>query len=108
VAVDDDELAGFVACGPSRDPDPEPGVGEVQSFFVAADRWRRGVGRALMAAALADLRERGYTAATLWSFDANERANSFYESEGFERDGSTRTEEAWAHVLEVRYRRTLP
>ena len=83
-------------------------MGEVRSFFVAAGRWRRGVGRDLMAAALAALVEQGYEAATVWSFDANERANAFYEAHGFERDGATRTEEVWAHIPEVRYRRPLP
>jgi ribosomal protein S18 acetylase RimI-like enzyme len=107
VADDEGGLAGFVACGVSRDPDPEPGVGEVQSFFVAAGRWRRGIGNELMAAALADLRERGYAAATVWSFADNERANAFYERHSFERDGATRTEEVWANLAEVRYRRTL-
>jgi ribosomal protein S18 acetylase RimI-like enzyme len=108
VAEEDGEPAGFVACGPSRDPDPEPGVGEVQSFFVAAGRWRRGVGRQLMAAGLATLEKEGYAAATVWSFEANDRANAFYEAHGFERDGATRTEEGWAHIEEVRYRRPLP
>ena len=107
VAVVDDQLAGFVACGASRDPSPEPGVGEFQSFFVAEGHWRRGIGRGLMAAALADLRERGYAAANVWSFDANERANAFYEMHGFARDGAERTEEHWAHIPEVRYRRPL-
>jgi GNAT superfamily N-acetyltransferase len=107
VADDDGGLAGFTACGVSRDPDAVPEVGEVWSFFVAADRWRAGVGRALMAAALDDLRLRGYAEATVWSFDANERANAFYEAQGFARDGATRTEEVWANLLEVRYRRVL-
>jgi GNAT superfamily N-acetyltransferase len=107
VADDDGELAGFVGCGISRDADAVPEVGEVWSFFVAADRWRAGVGRALMAAALEDLRLRGHADATVWSFDANERANAFYEAQGFARDGATRTEEVWAHLLEVRYRRAL-
>jgi ribosomal protein S18 acetylase RimI-like enzyme len=108
VAERDGELAGFVRCGPSRDPDPEPGAGEVQSFFVGAGRWRGGIGRELMRAALADLVERGYGAATVWSFADNERANAFYEAHGFVRDGLTRTEETWAHIPEVRYRRALP
>jgi GNAT superfamily N-acetyltransferase len=108
VAELDGELAGFVRCGPSRDPDPEPGAGEVQSFFVAAGRWGHGIGRELMRAALGELVERGYRAATVWSFDANERANVFYEAHGFTRDGITRTEDAWGHIPEVRYRRALP
>jgi ribosomal protein S18 acetylase RimI-like enzyme len=104
----EDGLAGYTGCGVSRDPDARPDVGEIWSFFVAADGWRRGTGRALMAAALADLAGHGYAEATVWSFDANARANAFYEAHGFERDGTTRTEEAWAHIPEVRYRRPLP
>jgi ribosomal protein S18 acetylase RimI-like enzyme len=108
VAVVGGELAGFTGCGTSRDPDPDPGAGEVRSLFVGPAGWRRGTGSALLLAAVADLTGRGYRAATLWSFAANDRANAFYESHGFERDGATRTEEVWAHIEEVRYRRTLP
>jgi GNAT superfamily N-acetyltransferase len=104
----DAELAGFTACGPSRDLDAGPDVGELRTFFVAAGRWRQGVGSRLMAAALEFLRERPYAAATVWSFAANERANAFYERNGFALDGGERTEEAWAHILEMRYRRALP
>ena len=107
VAEADGELAGFTACGASRDPDAPEWVGEVQTLFVAAGRWRAGLGHALMAVALADLAERGYAEATVWSFAANERANPFYESEGFEPDGAERTEETWAQIPEVRYRRAL-
>ena len=60
-----------------------------------------------MAAALHSLRERGCTEATVWSFAANERANSFYERSGFTRDGAEKTEEVWANLIEVRYRRGL-
>ena len=107
MAEDEGELVGFSACGESRDEDAEGSVGEVRSLFVAAGHWRMGVGRTLMAAALDSLRERGCTEATVWSFAANERANAFYEQEGFTRDGAEKTEEAWAHLLEVRYRRSL-
>jgi ribosomal protein S18 acetylase RimI-like enzyme len=108
LVADDGGLVGFTACGTSRDPDVGREVGEIWSLFVAAGRWRRGTGRALMTAALADLAERGYEQATVWSFDANARANAFYERHGFTRDGSERREEVWANILEVRYRRTLP
>ena len=82
-------------------------MGEVRSFFVAAGRWREGVGRELMPAVLDSLRERGFTEATVWSFAANDRANAFYEAQGFVRDGAEKTEEAWANIREVRYRRSL-
>jgi GNAT superfamily N-acetyltransferase len=108
VADEDGELLGFTACGVSRDADAGAESGEIGTFFVAAGRWRRGVGRALMAAALNDLAARGYAEATVWSFAANDRANAFYESHGFTRDGAERREEDWANIPEVRYRRALP
>jgi GNAT superfamily N-acetyltransferase len=107
VADEDGELLGLTACGESRDPDAGDDVGEVRTLFVAAGGWRRGVGRALMTAALDDLRARGYSEATVWSFADNERANRFYEASGFTRDGAERTEEVWAHITEFRYRRGL-
>jgi GNAT superfamily N-acetyltransferase len=105
---DEGGLLGLTACGASRDPDAGTATGEIRTFFVAAGRWRQGVGRALMAAALADLAARGHRDATVWSFAANDRANSFYEAQGFTRDGAERTEEVWAHLPELRYRRPLP
>jgi ribosomal protein S18 acetylase RimI-like enzyme len=107
VADDDGRLLGYVGCGANRDPDPPPHVGEVRSMFVASTAWRGGVGRALMDAALDDLRERGYTEAVVWSFADNDRANGFYERMGFTRDGEERSNEAWAHIPEARYRRAL-
>jgi GNAT superfamily N-acetyltransferase len=102
------ELRAHTTFGTSRDADAAASVGEVRSFFVSPAAWRQGLGTALMARALAGLAERGFEAATLWSFEANARANGFYERQGFERDGTVRTEEIWGHVPEVRYRRTLP
>lgn len=107
LVADDGDLAGFTTCGISRDSDVGREIGEIWSFFVAVGRWRDGIGGALMKAALGDLRERGYLEATVWSFDANERANAFYEAHGFGRDGGERREQVWADALEVRYRRRL-
>jgi GNAT superfamily N-acetyltransferase len=104
---EDGELLGFSTCGESRDEDADESVGEVRSFFVAAGRWRRGVGRALMSAVLDSLRERGCAEATVWSFAGNERANAFYQASGFARDGAEKAEEVWAGLREVRFRRTL-
>jgi ribosomal protein S18 acetylase RimI-like enzyme len=107
MAEENGQALGYCTSGESRDPDVSPEVGEVRTLFVAPAAWRQGAGSALMAAALDDLRERGYSVATVWSFADNERANAFYESRGFERDGAKRTEEEWADALEVRYRRSL-
>ena len=107
LAEDGREMLGFTVCGESRDPDASADVGEVRMMFTDAGGWGRGVGSALMAAALDDLRERGCSEATVWSFADNERANRFYERHGFARDGTERTEEAWARIPEIRYRRSL-
>jgi GNAT superfamily N-acetyltransferase len=104
---DGGELLGFTTCGESRDADADDSTGEVRTLFVAPSAWRHGVGRALMAAGLDDLRAGGYSEATVWSFAANERANAFYERQGFTHDGAERAEEVWAHLPEVRYRRAL-
>jgi GNAT superfamily N-acetyltransferase len=107
LAEEGDELLGFSASGESRDDDADPSVGEIRSFFVTTGRWGRGIGRELMATVLDSLRERGCTEATVWSFAVNERANAFYERAGFTRDGAEKTEAAWAHLPEVRFRRSL-
>ena len=79
----------------------------MRTLFVVPSRWRAGVGRALLSSGLDELRTLGYSEATVWSFADNARANALYEANGFERDGAERTEEAWAHILEIRYRRRL-
>jgi len=107
IAEDDGEVVGYAGCGTCRDDDTGPEVGEVRSLFVASTSWRGGVGKALMAAALDDLRERGYTEAIVWSFAANDRANAFYEAQGFTRDGAERTEDRFADIPSMRYRRSL-
>jgi GNAT superfamily N-acetyltransferase len=107
MAEDDGRVVGYVGCGSSRDEDTGDEVGEVRSLFVSPSHWRAGVGRALMRAALDDLRERGYSIAGVWSFSANDRANRFYESCGFTPDGAKRTEERFAGIASIRYRRTL-
>jgi GNAT superfamily N-acetyltransferase len=105
LAEEDCAALGYTAFGSSRDGDAPPDVGEVWTFFVRPSAWRRGVGSALMSRALADLAGLGHHHATVWSFADNARANRFYEHHGFERDGEERREDAWARILEVRYRR---
>jgi GNAT superfamily N-acetyltransferase len=108
VAERDGELVGLTTFGTSRDPGAPAAVAEVRSFYVAPSTWRRGVGAELMSRSFAGLQEMGFAVVTLWSFATNERANAFYEAQGFTRDGAQRREEVWANLLEVRYRRALP
>jgi GNAT superfamily N-acetyltransferase len=107
VAEDGGEVVGYVGCGASRDEDIGDEAGEVRSLFVASSSWRGGVGKALVAGARAVQRGRGYSRAIVWSFSANDRANRFYEAQGFERDGAERTEDRFGDIPSVRYRRSL-
>jgi ribosomal protein S18 acetylase RimI-like enzyme len=61
----------------------------------------------LITRALEELASNRFEQATVWSFASNQRANAFYEGQGFRRDGSVRTQAVWADVLQVRYRRPL-
>lgn len=101
------ELIGWVSFGENRDADAAADVGELRALFVAPRAWGRGAGSALVNGVISGLRELGYADATLWSFDANERANAFYERHGFSRDGAEQRRDVFAGALEVRYRRTL-
>jgi GNAT superfamily N-acetyltransferase len=102
-----EDLAGWITYGSNRDPDAGQSTAEVRSLFVHPDHWRSGVGTALMNQALAELAETGYEEASLWSFDVNDRANGFYERQGFRRDGAGQRRDFSAGALEVRYRRPL-
>jgi ribosomal protein S18 acetylase RimI-like enzyme len=61
-----------------------PAGGEIASLYVHPDCQGRGLGGALLEAALAELPG----VVTLWVFTANERARSFYARHGFEPDGA--------------------
>jgi GNAT superfamily N-acetyltransferase len=50
VAVDGEDLVGWVAGGPAHEDDLGPGAYEVRACYVDPARWRTGVGRWLMAA----------------------------------------------------------
>lgn len=106
VAEVDGEVAGFVAIGPAHDRDVGPAVGEVYAIYVEPRFWGGGVGRALFAKAVAELRAQGFAAAVLWVLASNERARHFYEVAGWRTDGAAKTETrpGGVELNEVRYR----
>jgi len=102
VAEEDGTVTGFASVGPSRD---EGGVGELYAIYVDPESWSRGVGRALLEQAEAELRAT-YREATLWVLEENPRARTFYEANGWAVDGARKAEERWGvHAPEVRYRK---
>jgi ribosomal protein S18 acetylase RimI-like enzyme len=85
VAVEEMRVVGFCAAS----------GGEIGALYVDPAVWRRGVGSALLAETLAELRRRGVPAVELWVFRDNQGAVAFYERHGFVLDGAEQGHE-WA------------
>jgi GNAT superfamily N-acetyltransferase len=108
VAVENGVISGFATMGPSRDSDI-PDAGEVYAIYVDPDSWGLGVGRLLMTTARSHLERMGFSRALLWVLDGNDRAQRFYDTDGWVPDGVRREEERWGVMSrEARFRRPLP
>jgi ribosomal protein S18 acetylase RimI-like enzyme len=102
VCEDGGRVVGFASTGPSRDEDE---IGELYAIYVDPGAWSTGAGRALMAAAEAQLASE-YDAALLWVLEDNPRARGFYERAGWAPDGVRKAEERFGvRAPEVRYRK---
>lgn len=109
VARDPDHgVVGFASCGPSRVSDrlhvgPLAAIaGEVFTLYVRTDFQNRGLGRALLGAAFAELRERDFSGAFLWVLTQSP-SRFFYERMGGVR-AAERRERLWgAEVDETAY-----
>jgi GNAT superfamily N-acetyltransferase len=105
VAERDDQLVGLVFWGLSEDGDAAPGTAEVLAVYLDPEAVGQGIGRALFAAAVADIESRGHDVATLWVLADNARARRFYEAAGWRPDGTTKVERRpGGDLREVRYR----
>ena len=103
----DGEVVGFASTGPSRDPD-DADAGEVYAIYVRPDLYGRGIGARLLDHAVADLSDRGYPRALLWTLETNRAAQRFYERVGWRCDGATKVDQLEEFELkEVRYRLAL-
>jgi GNAT superfamily N-acetyltransferase len=103
------QAVGLAITGPSRDEDGDAATGEVYAIYLDPGVIGRGVGRALFAAAVADLVSRGFERAILWVLSDNMRARRFYEAAGWRPDGATKRDVRDGGTLDgTRYRRELP
>jgi GNAT superfamily N-acetyltransferase len=82
---------------PAREADAGSDLAEIPAFYVAPDAWRRGVGSALMARALAEMAAAGFAHAVVWVLEGNNPAISFYEATGWRLDGGR---EQWTPQVE--------
>lgn len=82
-------VVGFVAAGPSTDPDATA-AGEIWDLWVAADVRSQGVGGELLQVALDHLAVR-HQVALVWVLATNTRGRTFYARAGAVRDGMIRT-----------------
>jgi len=102
VAVNEGRVVGIATAGDTRDDDHDGG--ELLMINCVADAWGTGAGQQLLDEAVAYLRARSFSHATLWVLDSNARARRFYERNGWEPDGATKTDDRDGFVLdEVRY-----
>ncbi len=77
LAEDDDAVVGLVTGSPDH----------LDEVMVLPDRFRRGIGTALLAHAEQAAREHGSRSLTLWTYPGNARARSLYEARGWVPDG---------------------
>lgn len=101
VAVVDTAVAGCVAWG-AGEAEREA---EVFGPFVDPVRWRRGVGRALVAVAMRRARLAGFERVALWLPAADPRARRFAARLGFAAGAPRRAVDG---VAEIRYAAVLP
>jgi len=80
VAEVDGEAVGYISCRPDR----ESGIGWIANFAVLPAHQKRGLGRALMDAALDYLRQQGMEYVKIEALEQNEIAPRFYSKLGFQ------------------------
>lgn len=109
VAVQGDEVVGFVGFDRSRDPKTPSTTGEIWALYVKPEHWGKGVGVALWDAARDGLEEEGCTLVTIWVPLRNERALRFFELAGFKREMKTAKTTSLGNVKieEIRLKREV-
>lgn len=86
VAVIDGVIVGFYSLGEAGETDDN---NYLWHLYVDPQAQRRGVGRALNAAALADIKSRGASKAWLDVLRPNEKARAFYPALGWRETGAS-------------------
>jgi putative acetyltransferase len=109
IALDSGEPAGHAGISPitTEEPRSPPSGGIYLWQMFVRPRWQgTGVARALMAAALAEAGDRGYSQMLLWTPRGAQRARAFYEREGWRATGRAH-ERSHTGLPTVEYRRAV-
>lgn len=117
VAEIDERIAGFAtmtlegvpsaASAPVAQPTAVAGL--LRALYVDPAHWNRGVGAALIQASRRWMSDQGCVTASLWMLAGNARAERFYQRDGWQSDGTERTDRLWgADVTQRRFVRALP
>jgi L-amino acid N-acyltransferase YncA len=100
-------VRGFVSAGPSRERE-SLGSAEVYAIYIHPGYQGGGAGSHLLTAAIRRLAQEKFSRASLWVLAGNESARGFYESRGWNPDGTAKHESFGGVVeTEVRYVRSL-
>lgn len=91
VALEGDEVTGFVLTAPATDPDCDPvAVGEVVDLTVDPTRTGRGHGSRLLQAAVDTLVADRFTRAVTWVTSRDDATRAFLTAAGWATDGAHR------------------
>lgn len=90
VACSADQVVGFVAIGPSQDPDAGQTTGEMTALGVHPQHRRHGHGSRLVNAAVDILRDAGAEDVAAWCLVEHEGVRAFLTGSGLEPDGAFR------------------
>ena len=103
----DEQIVGFVSIGPAKEDDINAAAGELMLIYLDPQFWSMGFGTKLANHALDIFSDRGYNTAVLWAFEKNVRADGFYRSLGFAKDGKSVLLEKFDNAKSVRYIKRL-
>ncbi len=105
VAEAEQRIVAFSSFGPVRDEELDKNsVGEVYAIYALEEFWDCGIGRRLMEASLATLREMNCSTVKVWVLDTNQRAISFYQKFGFTAEDVQKVEaRGGVELREIRY-----
>jgi ribosomal protein S18 acetylase RimI-like enzyme len=106
VADLDGLVVGFIRFGP-YDFAPSAETGALEFIYLAPEFWDQGLGKQMLAAAEQGLASMGFSSAYLAVYEANQRARSFYERNGWAFDGSRWEVDRHGPVAQVRYAKDL-